>query len=152
MIKKSYTFGTQPTLSALLSDVIMERLLVDLSLDIVHGRKVFEIRCNPSLAILKMVDTISDNTYSVSEENLVFKFTKLENNHVHYVDMSAGTCSCPSFLKHGYCKHIIYMHKKKNLDSDTTIIDRRFKYKGNTRMTQRQRGHVRDAAPALVRN
>jgi hypothetical protein len=29
------------------------------------------------------------------------------------------------------------------------VIDRRFKYKGNTKITKRHRGRVRDALPAL---
>lgn len=150
-IKKSYTFGTRHCLSALF-DIILDRLIVDLSRDLMSNRKVFEVRRNPSLQIFRNVNLISNETYCITNVNSLYKFTKLENNHSHYVDFEAGTCSCPSFLKHGYCKHIIYLHKKKNVDSKTIIIDRRFKYRGNTRMTQRQRGRVQDAAPALVRN
>ncbi len=36
-----------------------------------------------------------------------------------------------------------------NEDSDYVIIDHQFKYKGNTKITKRQRGRVRDALPAL---
>jgi hypothetical protein len=36
-----------------------------------------------------------------------------------------------------------------NEDSDYVIIDCQFKYKGNTKITKRQRGRVRDALPAL---
>jgi len=36
-----------------------------------------------------------------------------------------------------------------NEDSDYVIIDRRFKDKGNTKITKRQRGRLRDALPAL---
>ena len=150
-IKKSYTFGTRHCLSALF-DIILDRLIVDLSLDLMSKRKAFEVRRNPPVELFRTVNLMSNATYSITNVNSVYKFTKLETNHVHYVDFDAGTCSCPCFLKHGYCKHIIYLHKKKNVDSNTIIIDRRFKYKGNTRMTQRQRGRVQDAAPALVRN
>jgi hypothetical protein len=114
-------------------------------------RKTFEVRRNSSVQISRMVNLMSNATYCITNVNSVYKFTKLENNNVHYVYFDASTWSCPSFLN-GYCKYIIYLHKKKNVDSNTIIIDRRFKYKRNTRMTQRQRGRVQDAAPALVRN
>jgi hypothetical protein len=136
-IKKSYTFGTRHCLSALF-DIILDRLIVDLSLDLMSKRKAFEVRHNPSLQIFRIVNLMSNTTYHITNVNSVYKFTKLENNHVHYVDFDAGTCSCPSFLKYGYCNHIIYLHKKKNVDSKTIIIDHRFKYQENTRMMQRQ--------------
>ncbi len=126
-IKKSYTFGTCHCLSALF-DIIMDQLIVDLSLDLMSNRKEFEVRCNLSLQIFRDVKLMSCETYHITNVNTVYKFTKLENNHAHYVDFDAGTCSCPSFLKYGYCKHIIYLHKKKNVDSKTIIIDCSFKY------------------------
>jgi hypothetical protein len=46
----------------------------------------------------------------------------------------------------------IYMHKKKNGESKTIIFDCRFKYGGNSKMTQMERGRVQKAAPALIRN
>ena len=150
-IKKSYTFGTHHCLSALF-DIILDRLIVDVSLDLMSNRKAFEVKRYPSLETFRNVNLITTETYHITEVNLVYKFTKVENNQVHYVDFNAYTCSCPSFLKHGYCKHIIWVHNKRNTDSKTIVIDRRFKYRGNTKMTQRQRGRVRDAAPALVRN
>ncbi len=76
----------------------------------------------------------------------------LENNQQHVVDFGRGGCTCQFFLKYAYCKHILHVHKLRNEDSDTIIIDHCFKYKGNTKMMQRQRGLVRDAAPALERN
>ena len=106
----------------------------------------------PSLETFRNVNLIINETYHIAEVNLVYKFTKVENNQVHYVHFDAGTCSCPSFLKHGYCKHIIWVHNKRNTDSKTIVIDRRFKYRGNTKMMQRQRGRVQGAAPSLMRN
>jgi hypothetical protein len=102
--------------------------------------------------IFKNFNLMSSETDHMTNVNSVYEFTKLKNNQVHYVDFDAGTCSCPSFLKHGYCKHKIYLHEKENVDSKTIIIDCMFKYQRNTKMMQRQRGRVQDAAPALVRN
>ncbi len=132
----SYTFGMHHRLSAPF-DIILDRFIVDLSLDLMSNRKAFQVRCNPSLQIFR--NLMSSETYHLTNVNSVYKFTKLENNHVHYVDFDSGTCSCPSFLKHGYCKHIIYLHKKKYVNSKTIIIDHRFKCRGNTRMTQAKR-------------
>jgi len=53
------------------------------------------------------------------------------------------------FMKLGYCKHLLHAHALLNEDSDYITIDHRFKYKGNTEITKRQRGRVRDALPAL---
>ena len=55
-------------------------------------------------------------------------------------------------MKMGYCKHLLHAHAWLNEDSDYVIIDCRFKYKENTKITKitkRQRGRVRDALPAL---
>jgi hypothetical protein len=49
----------------------------------------------------------------------------------------------------GYCKHRLHAHALLNEDSDYVIIDHWLKYKGNTKITKRQRGRVRDALPAL---
>jgi hypothetical protein len=78
--------------------------------------------------------------------------TKLGNNQQHVVDFGRGSCPCRFFFKNAYCKHILDVHKLQKKDSDTIIIDHCFKYKGNTKMMQRQRGCAQDAAPALKRN
>jgi hypothetical protein len=153
-IKKNFTLGTRHSLPALF-DIIMERLLLNLSLDIETERKIFEERHNPCLTVRKNSNAIDDATYRVRPNQLnglLYTFTKLENNQQHLVDFDRGSCTCRYFLKYAYCKHILHIHRLRNEDSDAIIIDRRFKYKGNTKMTQRQRGRVRDAAPALERN
>jgi hypothetical protein len=124
-IKKSYTFWMCHCLSAPFN-IILDWLIVDLSLELMSNRKAFEVRCNPSLQIFRNVNLMRSETYCIINVNSVYKFTKLGNNHVHCVDFDAGTFSIPSFLKHVYCKHIIYLHKKKNIDNKTIIIDCRF--------------------------
>lgn len=150
-IKKIYTFGARHTLPALF-DIIIQKLLFNYSVDVVTQRKVFEDRRRPCSSVRQSSCDIDDKTYKVTTHELLYTFTKLENNRQHVVDFSQGSCTCRFFLKHAYCKHILHIHKLRNEDSDTIIIDRHFKYKGNTKMTQRQRGRVRDAAPALERN
>ena len=106
-------------------------------------RKIFEERHNPCLKVCKNSNAIDDVTYQVRPNELnelLYTFTKLENNQQHLVDFERGSCTCRYFLKYAYCKHILHIHKLRNEDSDTIIIDHRFKYKGNTKMMQRQRG------------
>jgi hypothetical protein len=72
---------------------------------------------------------------------IIFIDKKVE---VYHVDGSNGTCSCRY-----YFKHHLHAHKLLNEDSDYVIIDHQFKYMGNTKITKRQRGRVKDALPAL---
>lgn len=48
-----------------------------------------------------------------------------------------------------YFKYLLHAHALLNEDSDYIINDHHFKYKGNTKITKRQRGRVRDALSAL---
>ncbi len=56
-------------------------------------RKAFGVRRNPPVQMFRMVNLMSNATYRNTDVNSVYKFTKLENNHVHYVDFDASTCS-----------------------------------------------------------
>jgi hypothetical protein len=67
----------------------MERLLLNLSLDIETERKIFEERRNPCLKVRKNSNAIDDVTYQVRPNELnelLYTFTKLENNQQHLVD------------------------------------------------------------------
>ena len=148
--KKNYTFGTRHSLPALV-DIIMEKLIFNLSMDIINGRKAYEVRRKPTSTVRRKCNAISDETYTIRKNEMLYYFTKRENNHQHTVDLGNVNCTCRFFMKHAYCKHLLHVYKICNADSDHIVIDRRFNFRGNTRITQRQRGRVADAAPALVR-
>ena len=61
-IKKNFTLGTCHSLPSLF-DIIMERLLLNLSLDIETERKIFEERRNPCLKVRHNSNAIDDVTY-----------------------------------------------------------------------------------------
>jgi hypothetical protein len=61
-IKKNFTLGTCHSLPALF-DIIMERLLLNLSLDIIMERKIFEERHNPCLKVRHNSNAMDDVTY-----------------------------------------------------------------------------------------
>jgi len=46
MFKRAYTYHTSHTMAALY-DIIYDRLLVDLSRELLHARKVFHLKCKP---------------------------------------------------------------------------------------------------------
>jgi hypothetical protein len=148
IIKCKYHFGLQCCLSALF-DVILEQLVVDLSLEVASNRKCYEVRRKPSLKVMKKVTTITTDNYLISKCGMIYYFTKRENSHQHAVNFSLGTCTCRSFLKDGYCKHIICVHQIRNMDSSAIIIDRRFKKVNTKVVAEMQGGCVQDAAPAL---
>ncbi len=98
--------------------LLFEWLIVDLSLDLLSGRKSYKARHIHLWKSSKMWIWLAVKPIT----SQVYKFTKVENNQVHYVDFGAGICSCPLFLKHGYCKHLIYIHKKKNVDDSMMCV------------------------------
>jgi hypothetical protein len=96
-------------------------------------------------------ETIDDNNYVIREDmNTIVTYWKHGNVEVYCVDCLNGTCNCRYFMKMGYCKHLLHSHTQLNEDSDYVIMDCQFKYKGNTKITKRQRGRVRDELPALL--
>jgi len=152
VIKRSYTLNARHTLSALL-DIFMERLVFDVSMDLKDLRKCFEMRRLPAVKVKEKSDKIDETSYVIRElGDSIVTYRKHGNTAVYSVNCSSGTCGCRYFLKMGYCKHLLHAHALLNEDSDYIIIDRRFKYKGNTKITKRQRGRVRDALPALQCN
>jgi hypothetical protein len=74
-IKKNFTLGTCHSLPALF-DIIMERLLLNLSLDIEMERKIFEERCNPGVAVDEF-DPFAKDFDRVPGAALVWTFLKV---------------------------------------------------------------------------
>ena len=152
IVKRNYTFGIRHSLPALF-DIIIEHILVDVSLDIESQRKCYEIRRKPDITIRRNARAITAELYKIEQINQgIVMYTKRETNDSYVVDYLGDTCTCRYFIKHAYCKHLLHAHEVRNRDSKKIIIDRRFRYKGNTRRANRERGRARHAAPALQRN
>jgi len=151
ILKKSYTLNSRHTLSALL-DIFIEQLVFDVSMDLNDLRKCFELRQLPAVEIKVKSEKIDDTSYFIREQgNSIVTYRKHGNTVTYSVNCSTGSCTCRYSMKMGYCKHILHAHALMNEDSDYIIIDHQFKYKGNTKITKRQRGRVWDALPALQR-
>jgi hypothetical protein len=112
--------------------------------------KCYELRHLLSLEVKQKSEEIDKWNYVIREErNAVVTYQKHGYNETYLVRCLNGTCTCRCYMKMGYCKHLLHTHVWLNEDSDFVIIDCRFKYIGNTKLTKRQRGRVRDALPAL---
>ncbi len=132
LIKRNYTFHVRHPLPALL-DLILDRLLFDLSMDVISKRSVYEIKRNPPPNIQNNVQDITPENYAIRHGVAVSHYTNKLTNNIYEVNVESSTCTCPSYYKHGFCKHLLHLHQKRNRDSSTIIINRRFKYQGNTK-------------------
>jgi hypothetical protein len=137
------------SLSALV-DLFIEQLVFDISTDIKDLHKCYGLQCLPSVEVKQKSEAIDESNYVIREDrNALVTYQKHSNVEIYHVSYLNGTCTCRYYMKMGYCKHLLHAHALLNEDSDYIIIDHRFKYKGNTKITKRQRGRVRDALPAL---
>ena len=124
--------------------------MFDISMDIKDLHKCYEWRHLPSLEVKQKSEAIDERNYVNREErNALVTYQKHGNVETYCVSCLNGTCTCRYYMKMGYCKHLLHAHALLNEDSDYIIIDHRFKYKGNTKITKRQRGRVRYALPTL---
>jgi hypothetical protein len=151
MFKRSYTNHTRHTMSALY-DIIWDRLLVDLSREVIHGCKVFQLMHKPDRAALLKAAGVDEETYHITSSGSIVTLVKKESNATYRVNAVQCTCQCKYYHKRGYCKHILYLLNWCNLDSDVIEVKRTFNYKGNTKRTKKIRGRIRDALPALQVN
>jgi len=119
-------------------------------MDIKDLCKCYELHHLPSVEVKQKSEAIDESNYVIREErNALVTYQKHGNDEIYHVSCLNGTCTCRYYMKMGYCKHLLHAHALLNEDSDYVIIDHQFKYKGNTKITKRQRGRVRDASPAL---
>ncbi len=148
-MKKNYKFGVRHSLPALF-DLILEHILLDVSLDVESQRKCYEVQRKPDISVRSSARAFTLGCYKIEQMNQgILMYTKLETNDSYVVDYVGDTCTCRYFIKHAYCKHLLHAHEVRN---SKIIIDRRFKYKGNTRRAKKERGPTRHAAPALQHN
>jgi hypothetical protein len=149
LIKRCYTLNDRYSLSALV-DLFMECLVFDISVDNKELQKCYELHCLPAVEVKQKSETIDDKNYVNREDRKAIAiYWKHGNVEVYCGDCLNGTCSCRYFMKMGYFKHLLHAHALLNEGSDYVRIDHWFKYKGNTKITKRQRGRVRDALPTL---
>ena len=79
MFKCSYTNHSPHTLPALL-DIMMEALIVDLSREVMHGRKVFQTKGTPDWLSFANANSITTDNYVILVQRLMVKLTKKESN------------------------------------------------------------------------
>jgi hypothetical protein len=107
LFKRSYTNHTRHAMAALY-DIIHDRLLVDLSREVIHGHKVFQLKHKPDRAALLKANAINEETYHVTSSGSFVTLVKKENNVTYRVNVVQSTCMCKYYHKRGYCKHILY--------------------------------------------
>ena len=91
-----------------LYDIIHDRLLVDLSREVIHGRKVFQLKHKPDRAALLKAAGIDEETYRITSSGSFVTLVKKESNATYRVNVVQCTCQCKYYHKRGYCKHILY--------------------------------------------
>ena len=151
MFKRSYTNHTRHTMSALY-DIIHDRLLVDLSREVMHGRKAFQTTRKPDRATFIKANSICPETYDIYRSGLHMEVINKDTRASYQVDVGNSTCTCKYYHNKGYCKHVVFSLHHCNIDSSIIEVRRTFCYKGNTQRTKRMHGRTADAAPALHMN
>jgi hypothetical protein len=77
------------------------------------------------------------------------RYTNLAKKSSYVVDVQHGVCMCPYYLKHAYCKHLMYAHAHTHTHSDKIMLEHKFTFQGNTSRARRERGRPRHATTAL---
>jgi hypothetical protein len=66
---------------------------------------------NDAVAVKEASERIDGANYLIREEdNLIVTYRKQGNNVSYAVDCNSGTCMCHSYMKWGYCKHLLHAH------------------------------------------
>jgi hypothetical protein len=100
MFKRSYTNHSHHTLPALL-DIIMEAFIVDLSREVMHGRKVFHTKRTPDWLSFANANSITTDNNVILVQRLMVKLTKKESNSTYHVDVDSSTCTVNTFITKG---------------------------------------------------
>ncbi len=67
-------------------------------------------------------------------------YLQYANNVAYSVDCSCGSCTYRHCRKMGYCKHLLHAHALLNEDNGYICVGQQFNYKGNRKITLRDRG------------
>jgi hypothetical protein len=113
MFKRSYTNHSRHTLPALL-DIIMQALIVDLSREVMHGRKTFHNKRTPDRLSFTNANSITTENYVILVERSMVILTKKESNSRYHVDIDKSSCTCKYFHNKGYCKHLLFSFQRVN--------------------------------------
>ena len=80
----------------------------DIGLDLLSDRKRYELQRHPTgevaLKLHKMDELDNFNDFG----NSTFCLEKRADGKFYFIDVKAGACSCCFFMKHVFCKHILY--------------------------------------------
>ncbi len=68
VVKRNYTFGVRHSLPALFN-LIVERILVDVSLDVELQRKCYEVWCKPDISVCRSARAITVDCYKIEQIN-----------------------------------------------------------------------------------
>jgi hypothetical protein len=71
---------------------------------------------------------------------LTVSYTNLAKNTSYVVDVQRGVCTCPYYLKHAYCKHLMHGHGHTHKRSDKIVLERKFSFHGKTSRARHKRG------------
>jgi hypothetical protein len=110
---------------------------VDLSREVMHGRKVFHTKHTPDWLSFANANSITTDNYVILVQCSMVKLTKKESNSTYHVDIDSSSCTCKYFHNKGYCKHLVFSFQRVNGDSNTVSIRLTFKYKGNTKRNKK---------------
>ena len=121
MFKRSYTNHTRHTLPVLY-DITCNRLLVDLSRDIMSGRKVFHVKRIPDRVAYVNANAINGDSYVMESFGSSMHLVNKESNATYHVDANCSTCMCKYCHKKGYCKHLLFLLTHLNRDSDVIAV------------------------------
>ena len=90
----------------------MQALIVDLSREAMHGRKIFHNKCTPDRLSFTNANSITTDNYVILVQRSMVILTKKESNSRYHVDIDKSSCTCKYFHNKGYCKHLLFPSKE----------------------------------------
>jgi hypothetical protein len=123
MFKRSYTNHTRHTMTALY-DIIHDRLLVDLSREIIHGCKLFHITRKADTAAFVKSNAICPDKYHVYYSRLSMQLVNKQTRASYYTNVGSFTCTCKYYHNKG--KHIVFSLNQCNIGSAIIEVKQTF--------------------------
>jgi len=100
MFKRSYTNHTRHTLPALY-DIIHDRLLVDLSRDIIFAQKIFHMKPIPERIAYVNANAINSDSYLIECFGSSMHLVNKESHATYHVDANRSTFCVSIFTRRG---------------------------------------------------
>jgi hypothetical protein len=161
LIYISYTSITYFVALGVLSKLVLDEYLSNVSKDLLSNRKSFLTKRKPNSGILWHAVGIGNTLkyqISVDPQGNAYSINNLEKNASYTVNCQDGSCTCKAFVKYRYCKHLLFVLKSTYRSSATIDLSSvcTFVYRGNTRRAparanRPQCGRVPNATSALNR-